>query len=375
MAMPPGAQGTETGFKARPVSQVFSIRQEGAGRLVPPKARLKGERVLVGDEKEASTLYNKGAFGVPQSGGSLELDLVEALYLVESNRLAVEGVEAGDLLRRASAREPEFEIRYVVYRDLRARGFVVKPSNLTDYNVYPRGALPGRAASKHLVRCASERGSLDAEAVVADVERAAKHGKTLLLALVDEEGDLTYYEAGVPELKADVPALPRGSFEAHLLADRVVLTDKASARRLFEDGWFGRDIGLALQLSLPEALYLAEAGRLAVEGVGVEELRRRAREAEPDFDARHDLYAALRRAGLVVKTGFKYGTHFRVYEGPPEEEHAPYLVHAVARGRRVPWPEVAGFVRLAHGVRKRLFFAVAGGEREFSLLELARRKP
>ena len=336
---------------------------------MPPKARLKGERVLVPDEKEASTLYNKGAFGVPQSGGALELDLVE------SNRLAVEGMDAGELLRHASAREESFDIRYVVYRDLRARGFVVKPSNLTDYNVYPRGALPGRAPSRSLVRCASERGSLDADAVVADVERARRHNKTLLLALVDEEGDLTYYEAGVPELKADVTPLPAASFRAHLLADRVVLTDKADARRLFEDGWFGRDVGLALQLSLPEALYLAEAGRLDVEGVSVDELRRRAREAEPEFDLRRDLYAALRRAGLVVKTGFKYGTHFRVYEGPPEEEHAPYLVHAIAPGRRVPWPEVSGFVRLAHGVRKRLFFAVGRAGGGFSLLELARRKP
>lgn len=343
------------------------------------------------DEKEASTLYNKGAFGVPQSGGALELDLVEALYLVEHNRLQVDGYREGDLLRHASGLEPDFEIRYVVYRDLRARGFVVKPSNLTDYNVYPRGALPGRAPSRSLVRCASERGRLDADAVVADVMQARKHGKTLLLALVDEEGDLTYYEAGVQDLKADVTPLPKGSTRAHLLADRVVVTDKEDARRLFEDGWFGRDVGLALQLSLPEALYLAENGRLDVEGpdaadtassregrhlraVGVEELRRRAREAEPDFDLRHDLYARLRRAGLVVKTGFKYGTHFRVYEGPPEEEHAPYLAHAIARGRRVPWPEVSGFVRLAHGVRKRLFFAVEQPD-GFALLELARRKP
>lgn len=341
---------------------------------MPPRSRVKGERVLVPDEKEASALYNKGAFGVPQSGGAVELDLVEALYLVENNRLAVDGMDAGALLRHASGLEPEFEIRYVVYRDLRARGFVVKSSNLTDYNVYPRGALPGRAPSTSLVRCASERGSLDADAVVQDVERAKRHGKTLLLALVDEEGDLTYYEASLHDLKSDVTPLPKRKARAHLLADRVVVTDKDEAKRLFGDGYFGRDVGLALQLSLPEALYLAEAERLDVEGVDVTTLRERAREAEPDFDLRHDLYARLRKAGLVVKTGFKYGTHFRLYTGPPEEEHAPYLAHAIAPGRLVPWPEVAGFVRLAHGVRKRLFFAVPRGE-GFTLLELARRKP
>src|SRR5438067_6794528 len=147
----------------------------------------KGGRVLVEDEKEASTLYNKGYFGTPRSGGAIALDLAEALYLLENRRLAVASHDAASLLRAASAEEDGFETRYLVYRDLRARGFVVKASNLTDFNTYPRGEVPGRSPSKHLVRCASERGEFDAEGVVAEAERAAKHGKTLLLALVDEE--------------------------------------------------------------------------------------------------------------------------------------------------------------------------------------------
>ena len=61
---------------------------------MPPRARLQKDRVLVPDEKDANVLYNKGAFGVPQSGGALLLDLVEALYLVEHNRLKVDGHDA-----------------------------------------------------------------------------------------------------------------------------------------------------------------------------------------------------------------------------------------------------------------------------------------
>lgn len=341
---------------------------------MPPRAKLQGDTVLVADEKEANTLYNKGAFGVPQSGGALVLDLIEALYLVENNRLVVDGHDAGKLLMHASRREKEFEIRYVVYRDLRSRSFVVKPSNVMDFNVYPRGALPGRAPSTYLVRCASERGALDAVATVAETERAKRHQKTLLLALVDEEGDLTYYDARTVDLRASIPAKPQAKARANLLDDRVVILDKAEAKALFAEGFFGRDIGIALQLSLPEAVYLSEEGKLDVEGLPAPALRERARRTESDFDLRFALYRHLRAAGLVVKTGFKYGTHYRVYEGPPEEEHAPYLVHAVAEGRALPWPEVAGFVRLAHGVRKRLFFAVPTHD-AFSLLELARRKP
>lgn len=343
---------------------------------------LQGETVLVPDEKEANTLYNKGMFGVPQSGGAVSLDLVEALYLVEHNRLEVEGHDVASLLRHASQRERDFEIRYVVYRDLRARSFIVKPSGLNDWNLYRQGTTPGRSPSTHLVRCVSERASLDPTAVAAEVERARKHEKKLLLAVVDEEGDLTYYDASLADLASDVPRTPKGSARANLLADRVVVLDRREAERLFGDGYFGRDIGLGLQLSLPEALYLVEENALRVteaDGktpVSAAALAERARGVEPDFELRHALYRDLRRRGLVVKTGLKFGTHFRAYLGAPEEEHAPFLVHAVPRDRALAWAEVAGFVRLAHGVRKRLFFAVPQAEPErFVLLELARKKP
>lgn len=348
--------------------------------MAPPRGKLLKDRVLLADEKEANTLYNKGAFGVPQSGGALLLDLAEALYLVENNRLVVEGHDAGSLLRHASMQERDFEIRYIVYRDLRGRTFVVKPSNLTDYNVYARGALPGKSASTHLVRCVSERGSFDPVATLAEVEKAQRFQKKLLVALVDEEGDLTYYEVTTPELRGGATVVPNVQVDAHLLEDRVVVLDKDQAAALFGEGYFGRDIGLGLQLSLPEAAYLAAEGRLRVrEADGVRaldaaELAARAGRLEPEFDVRLALYRALRRKGVVVKTGFKYGTHFRAYVGAPEEEHAPYLIHAVPDGRVLPWPEASGFVRLAHGVRKRLFFAVPHGE-GFRLLELARRKP
>lgn len=348
--------------------------------MAPARGVLQGARVLVPDEKEANSLYNKGSYGVPQRGGSLEMDLVEALYLVESNRLRVDGHDAASLLEAASAKEDDFEIRYVVYRDLRGRTFAVKPSAHLDYHVFPRGALPGKSPSKHLVRCVRERDAFDASDLLATLDATRKLGKELLLALVDEEGDLTYYEVHEPKLDAAVQALPSTTTSAVLLADRVMVLDPDQARALFAQGYFGRDVGLGLQLSLPEALYLADHEKLALTEAGstrrldAERLRERAASLEPDFALRHRLYAFLRQRGVVVKTGFKYGTHFRAYVAAPEEEHAPYLVHALAEGRQLPWPEIAGFVRLAHGVRKRLFFAAASRD-GFRLLELTRTRP
>jgi tRNA-intron endonuclease len=258
---------------------------------VAAKGRVEKGAVVVPSEAEANTLHNKGAFGAPQSGGSLKLDLLEALYLVEQNRLVVQGEDAGSLLRLASAAEAEFEIRYIVYRDLRGRTFVVKPSSVSDFNVYARGAMPGRAPSTHLVRCASERGALDVGALLADVDKAKKHQKILLVALVDEEGDLTYYEATEADLSASVPKAPRTHATATLLDDRVVVLDPDERKALFAEGYFGRDLGMALQLSLPEALYLAEAGRLRVTDA---EGRK---EVAPDA-----LAAAARRVGIMAQS-------------------------------------------------------------------------
>ncbi len=84
------------------------------------------------------------------------------------------------------------------------------------------------------------------------------------------------------------------------------------------------------------------------------------------------MYEDLTARGIVAKTGFKYGAHFRAYEGDPERVHAKYLVHALPDGHRGMWPEVSRAVRLAHGVKKHLLFAVAGDDVRYLRLERVR---
>jgi tRNA-intron endonuclease len=74
------------------------------------------------------------------------------------------------------------------------------------------------------------------------------------------------------------------------------------------------------------------------------------------FRTRLTTFTDLRDRGLLVKTGFKYGTHFRMYEKDPDKCHARYLVHSVQD--TMTWPEVSRTVRLTHGVKKELLFSV-----------------
>jgi len=348
---------------------------------------LRDGHVFITDSKLASQLHNKGWFGVPQPGGPLRLDLVEAIYLVETGRLAVhaDGEPAGleCLMRRAASLQPGFEIRYLVYSDLRRRGLTVMPFSPAppDFAVYERGAVPSRSRSKHHVLALSERGEFDVEELGDFARRAEALGKCVMLALVDEEGDLTYYDVSVADPSGRAAGRPPAlKSRAILFDERVMVFDEAMALEL-RKAHYGRPSGTALQLSLIEAAHLEEEGALepvsARTGRPVSRaaLLRNIRAGQPDFELRLRAYRDLRRRGLVVRTGFKYGTHFRLYDSDPDRSHARYLLHAVPKGYSGGWPEVSRAVRLAHGVRKEMLLARVGPGNDIVYLKLGRTRP
>lgn len=340
--------------------------------------------VLVSDAAEGSALYNKGYYGEPRPGGGVVLSLLEAVYLVEAERLAVvtdgSPLSLGELFRRAHALAPGFEVRYLVYRDLRQRGYVVKEATRPlDFRVYPRGGGPKATPSKYEVAALSERRVFDLSALEAHARRAAGARKHLLLAVVDEESDITYYALRHvnPKGRATPKARP-GATVAHLIEDRATVLAEQEAAALHANGFYGKMVGKRLQLSLLETAHLLSAGAIEVRRadtnrkVPLAALLAQARRLQPDFDLRLRAYEDLKARGIVVKTGFKYGSHFRAYEGDPDRGHAKYLVHALPAAHRGMWPEVSRAVRLAHGVRKELLFASVGDEVGYLRLERVR---
>ena len=345
---------------------------------------LRDDAVVVEDPAEASTLYNRGYFGVPQSGGSLVLSLLEAVYLVESERLEVrragKPTTLAELFRLAGAREEAFEIRYLVYRDLRQRGYVVEAQDgPVDFHVLPRGGAPRKTPSKYWVRALSERAVFDLAELLQRAESAASVRKTLLLGLVDEESDLTYYAVreASPQGHQPPPKM-RAPVLVHFQGDRAVVLDEAEAKRLHEAGYFGKLVGRRLQLSLLETAFLLKAGLVEVRSADTDRpirlprLLKEAKAIQPDFALRLRAYEDLTERGVISKTGFKYGAHFRAYEGDPEVHHAKYLVHVVPKGHRGAWPEISRAVRLAHGVKKQILFGEVVPEVRYVKLERVR---
>jgi len=79
--------------------------------------------------------------------------------------------------------------------------------------------------------------------------------------------------------------------------------------------------------------------------------------------------------GFVVRTGFKYGTHFRVYTSGSIEEHSDILVHLVERDAKISWEALSRAIRLSHSVRKRMLFASIGKRKRVDYLEIRWTRP
>lgn len=348
-------------------------------------AVLERDEIVLHDESEASQVYSKGYFGRPQSGGSLKLELIEGLYLVESGRLEVKSgkrtIDAGALIHIGHKREEKFEIRYLVYRDLRKRGYVVKSGvGALDFRVYPRGGGPPKTPSKYWVTALSERTIFDLAGLLDLLDKATSARKALLAAVVDEEGDLTYY--GVSRVAPNGRAKGRRTkppAEAVFLGDRVMILDPQQAENIHESEFFGRMLGGHLQLSLIETSFLLERGDISlVNGKTGRKMShatflKRATGIQPDFRMRLRVYYDLKGKGIIVKTGFKYGSHFRAYKGDPSTHHAKYLVHSFPANYTGMWPEISRAVRLAHGVKKDILFGRVG--RRIDYLRLHRIRP
>jgi tRNA-intron endonuclease, archaea type len=328
--------------------------------------KIRDGKVVVENQPEAIRTYNKGYFGKMQ-GETLHLHLIEASFLVEVGRLEVEKdgriVSLNELMDYGMNVHPNFEISYLVFRDLRQRGYVVKiPEDGESLDLYPRGGAPHSHSPAYTVRAISERSpfsiSLTSEWI------RGMNDKKLILGIADEEGDLTYYAAKFFRMRGKVEEPESYKGRVTVMGDRSMVWDAELAKKL-QENFVGRTFGDDIvQLSLMETAYLSEKGAEVFRGekkLSHRGIIRYARKIQPDIERRLFAYSDLRKAGLIPKTGFKFGSHFRVYREQIGEGHAQYLVHVIQENYMSTWTEISRAIRLANSVRKQMIFAVVGG--------------
>ena len=298
-----------------------------------------GERVRVtGDARQQ--LYDASGYGRPLDGDAVSLSPVETAYLLSEGKLSdVDGDGYTNFVRRAI--EDTALLR--VYADLRDRGYYLDHDG--ELRLYERGDHPANASP--LTRVAA----LDEDAYV---EAAALPS---LVAVADDDADITYFSVERIDPSGDFPD-PSDDVSVESRGGEDVVSNPA----VLEQPRYGAPVEGGRVLSDVETAYLHERGFL--EGDGGDE----------DFDERRlAVYADLRDRGACPRTGFKFGSDFRVYE-TTDDDHAGLLVSAHDRDVSLSVVELSRVVRLAHGVRKRAVFALAddGGNVEYVAVERER---
>lgn len=365
----------------------------------------RGDEVHVGGDAR-QRFHDSRGYGYPLDGNHIALARVEAAHLLLRGDLdTVDGMGFREFL---ADQPPGFGARFLVYADIRDRGFYLSPDRdpwspdpgAGDLVVYPRGKGPQDGDVQYRMRVVGERTSLSAADLVET---------PTVLAIVDEESDITYFDVERVDPVGDSSYTPDTTANAVLLDDRVFVWDPPEA--LHQEGFYGQPLGGrasdhdAIQLSLLEGAYLAATGSLdfgtagggtgeaedgggdddeldgaehatdatggtddSVAGSGtgptesMQDVLERGRAVEGGrFDRRLRVYRALRNRGMVPKTGYKFGADFRVYDDVDSIDdlgHSTILVRALPLDHEFDPRDVALDVRLAHGVRKQMVFAL-----------------
>ncbi|PWB57009.1 MAG: tRNA-intron lyase [Candidatus Methanoperedenaceae archaeon] len=343
------------------------------------KGKLIIDSVLL--EKQAiEELHNKSYYGRVK-GGTLEISLPESAFLIYMEKIRVEFEEREigfeDFFLMASSILKNFELLYIVYKDLRERGYYVQPG-VTGFRVYPRGGHPGKTPAEFFVFVTSERIPLLISQLRLHLETVENLKKRLVVAIVDEDSDITYYEVKKASPSGtNVSGLNKGLSKASLLEDRVMVWNQDASLALQKDGFFGKPMDEGhLQLSLIESCYLLRKGILEIENrnhelLDFEMFVKTASSIESDFMIKYAVYETLRNNGLVPKTGFKFGTHFRVYKKIDDMiklPHSDYLVHAVEQSHVFSLQQLSRAVRLANSVRKEMIYGTVDSRVDFFII-------
>jgi tRNA-intron endonuclease len=175
----------------------------------PIPAKFSRGKVVV-DGELASVLYEAGYYGTLKGNTRLVLEPEEVLLLARRQRIVVlepkTGVlEFSMLLEQLAENRPGLWTRFLVYSDLRSRGYVVRTGYGKGllFRVYPRGAKLNEATAKYFVCAISEGSPLKVGELDAFSKQAKRNRKKLMLAVLDRQGETTYYLVSPADIVAE----------------------------------------------------------------------------------------------------------------------------------------------------------------------------
>lgn len=170
------------------------------------KTTLGDNGVAVSSPVDIEGLSVRG-YGVSENG-TLMLTFYEALFLLGKGIIEIKDEKTGeevsfqDLLKRFQSVDENAWVRYLIYRDLRSRGYVTREGFGLgiDFRVYERGEY-GKETAKYLIFGIQEGQPVTVEELARALRYVQSLKKKLVLAVINRRGEVVYYSLSKLMLK------------------------------------------------------------------------------------------------------------------------------------------------------------------------------
>jgi tRNA-intron endonuclease len=174
--------------------------------VTPVGASLKETDVTISSPEGMEEFSQKG-YGVTEDS-KLRLTFVESLFLLSKGAIEIKDEATGkklvfeELLKRFQSVDKDAWVRYIIYRDLRSRGYVAREGFGLgiDFRLYERGDY-GRGTAKHLIFGIQEGKPVSIETLARTQRYVQNLKKNLVLAVINRRGEIVYYSLSELNLK------------------------------------------------------------------------------------------------------------------------------------------------------------------------------
>ena len=178
-------------------------------------AKLINEKTIVINPKMQNILTERG-FGESKKD-ILVLDSFETLYLLYNNKLELKKINKNiifdELLQKYIKKNNDILTRFLLYRDLRTKGYVVKDGFGfgSDFRVYERGSY-GQKDAKFLIFVFNEGTQQKIGKLYKNIEEITKMGKEPIIAVIERRGEIIYYKINKMNFLENKPELEMKDF-------------------------------------------------------------------------------------------------------------------------------------------------------------------
>ncbi|MHB8568262.1 MAG: tRNA-intron lyase [Nitrososphaerales archaeon] len=159
----------------------------------------KSKTVIMERKEDEGILETKG-FGI-RDEESYHLKDYEVMYLMYSGKLSLrrgnEPFTFTSFVNYSLRRDQSAWTRFLVFRDLRSRGYVVREGFgfPIDFRVYERGDY-GQKAAKYIVFGLNEGKTMSVGDLKKHIDEMSTMGKEAVVAVVERRGEVIYYKVG-----------------------------------------------------------------------------------------------------------------------------------------------------------------------------------